>query len=366
MPVLERERLNLQLTLNDYKSSDAFRLERYRAPINKDSLRDDIVSYLGEYRFGLPKYSYELRFENDHLLDPHKKVSLENMTDESLKTRLLERKSTYREAAERQGVQMLDRKLTHAKKGDTIIWMSPPGEKSEGYGDYGFVFYGKVGEGNFEKNISMTAIRVEGRDLEKYSKAFKMITNTDVSHLNPEQFIANPQVLNDDVPEGYVDAVLGLTLGFKPSNEAQEKFKNIIRTLGPLIEHFIGLSDISEKQKAFYALENYTLELKNASVKVSYTIDKGPEQFGEIVDQYGYKPPKAAGSCGSTGKDNSITSSNIFNKLSSINNFLSNSEQEWFNCPKCKYQADGPIGNQCPGCGLTKEDYAEESGVSCD
>lgn len=42
-------------------------------------------------------------------------------------------------------------------------------------------------------------------------------------------------------------------------------------------------------------------------------------------------------------------------------------EQEWFNCPKCGYQADGPIGNTCPGCNLTKDEYAAEEGaIVCD
>lgn len=42
-------------------------------------------------------------------------------------------------------------------------------------------------------------------------------------------------------------------------------------------------------------------------------------------------------------------------------------EQEWFNCPKCGYKADGPIGNTCPGCNLTKDEYAAEEGaIVCD
>ena len=40
--------------------------------------------------------------------------------------------------------------------------------------------------------------------------------------------------------------------------------------------------------------------------------------------------------------------------------------QEFFTCPKCPYKASGPIGNKCPGCGLTKEAYSEESGITCD
>lgn len=42
-------------------------------------------------------------------------------------------------------------------------------------------------------------------------------------------------------------------------------------------------------------------------------------------------------------------------------------EQEWFNCPKCNFKADGPVGNQCPGCKLTMEEWAQEEGaVLCD
>lgn len=41
-------------------------------------------------------------------------------------------------------------------------------------------------------------------------------------------------------------------------------------------------------------------------------------------------------------------------------------EQEWFSCPKCSFRADGPVGNSCPGCGLTKEAFAAETGIACD
>lgn len=44
----------------------------------------------------------------------------------------------------------------------------------------------------------------------------------------------------------------------------------------------------------------------------------------------------------------------------------SDKKQEWFNCPKCHYKADGPVGNTCPGCGLTKEKYAQDGGETCD
>ncbi len=43
------------------------------------------------------------------------------------------------------------------------------------------------------------------------------------------------------------------------------------------------------------------------------------------------------------------------------------SGKEWFKCPECPFKANGPIGEgPCPGCGLTKERYKEDSGVACD
>lgn len=44
-------------------------------------------------------------------------------------------------------------------------------------------------------------------------------------------------------------------------------------------------------------------------------------------------------------------------------NLFEDGDQEWFSCPKCSYKADGPVGNTCPGCNLTKEEFAAEEGV---
>ena len=50
-----------------------------------------------------------------------------------------------------------------------------------------------------------------------------------------------------------------------------------------------------------------------------------------------------------------------------LNSVAQFGRQEWFKCPECRYQANGPIGNICPGCGLTKDEYAEQEGVEvCD
>lgn len=43
----------------------------------------------------------------------------------------------------------------------------------------------------------------------------------------------------------------------------------------------------------------------------------------------------------------------------------SEGESKWFTCPDCNFEANGPIGNTCPNCGLTKEKYAESAEEVC-
>lgn len=52
-----------------------------------------------------------------------------------------------------------------------------------------------------------------------------------------------------------------------------------------------------------------------------------------------------------------------------LQDFSGASESEWFKCPSCGYQADGPVGDSCPkskgGCGLTKQAFAKSGGKVC-
>ncbi|MCL6096216.1 MAG: hypothetical protein M1444_00830 [Patescibacteria group bacterium] len=127
---------------------------------------------------------------------------------------------------------------------------------------------------------------------------------------------------------------------------------------------FQELSEL-EIQKAVTAtllrLSKYMLDNQRKGNDISSKVKKEemrflPTTYGQIMDEV-RKIPGCAGGGGSTS---SISS--IINR--SVN--LGLSDKEWFTCPKCSYKADGPIGNTCPGCGLTKEDYAQESGDICE
>lgn len=350
MPVLERQPI---------RHSDAFRIE-YNKNTPDQVVYDDVVSYLGEYRFSLPKYSYNLKFSEGKLRDPNRNDSMEELSQRAIDIKMKEERSFVREKAELRGSQRLNEQLRYAKTGSTIIWASPPGPKDDGYGDYGFVYFGKVDCNNLEeKNIKMTAMRVENPSIVQFNRTIQIFGDEKANYNTAEEFLANPYVFHQDLKEGYADAILEKVFSFKPNENEQETFRQIIKKMFPLIWDFIE----SRSLRGLYSLENYALELKKDYERferegnVEITDFSLPKGIRDIIGSYDHEPPRVAGSCGSTG-NNSIKSSNIFNSLSSLNSL---SESEWFTCPKCNYKADGPIGNECPGCGLTKEAYAEES-----
>jgi hypothetical protein len=350
-------------------SRSDFRLE-YKGNVSDQALIDDITSYLGEYRFNLPKFSYTLKFSNGRLRDPHRGDPMQDLTQRSIDKKVSEGNRTSRERAEKRGIMSLDHQLISAKNEDTIVWASPPGPKEEGYGDYGFVFIGQVKEHDtLEKTIQMTAIRVESPTIGQFNRAIYLLTDEKTDYQTDEEFLANPKVLNKHLEEGYVDALLGRSFSFKPNQEEQEKFEMIMRQMSPLISDFIRSvknpwKSKEEKIKELYALENYALKLKEDYARPERRRDNFMINYNSkptlagITGEYGHEPPKVAGSCPTSSNSNILSKSSVLNSLFD--------EQEWFHCPKCGYQATGPIGDTCPECKITKEEYAQKTGRKCD
>ena len=351
--------------------SDAFRIE-YKPDIPENVLIDDVVSYLGEYRFNLQKYSYTFKFKDGKLRDPHRGESMEDVTQRAIRRHIQEGKSFLRETAEQKGFINLDNQLGSAKQGDTLIWASPPGPKEDGYGDYGFIFIGNVDiQDESGKTIRMTAVRVESPKIEQFNKTMRLLTGEKTDYKSAEEFLANPKILSGHLGEDYVDALLGMSFSFKRDYEEQEEFAKIIHSINPLIKDFMSVvrwGTSVEKVKAFNALENYFLKLKkdyqnSARGEIIYVRALKNIKIKDIVGDFGHKPPVTVGSCGST-KSNELTSSNMFSKGSFLNSLFGNEER--FTCPKCGYGTTEPVGNECPNCHITKEQYANESGISCD
>lgn len=352
--------------------SKAFGLE-YSKTFNEGEIKNDIVSYLGEYRFRLPKYHYQLVFSEGKLKSSFGDESMFVKAQRSIEKNRRLGDPTRREEAELEGITSLESQLKFSQNGDTVIWASPPGPREEGYGNYGFVYLGKV-EKDYRQNINllMTAIRVENPSIGKFNKAFRSLVygslnDQSVGFQTAEQFLRNPVVISKNLDPKYVDGVLKEIFEFKPDEKEQKRFNCLVTRMRSLINDLIDIvktGDSEEKIKAFYALENcfirFEEESRNQTEVIIYS--ESDKKLRDIIPYYSYQPPVVVGSCGSTS---STRSNNIFN-----NNFQSLmeaifGEDEWFTCPKCYYKADGPVGGKCPNCGLTKEEYAKLGNKVC-
>lgn len=361
-------------------ASQAFNIE-YEATSPEAALYGNIVSYLGEYRLQVQKYNYKLQFSGSsprelHLRDNYQGEPMYLKAKRAIEERKKRGLPIHREEAELQALgdpdnprpESLASQLSLAEDGDTVTWGSPPGPREEGYGDYGFIFIGQIRKRSLlDMNLDMTAIRVEHPTLNQYNGALSDVTGGKINFTYEDDFLKHPFVKRGRVEEAKIDTTLYKNFSFEVRDNDQQIFHKVITHLKPIIQEFIHLVKVGtkeEKLKAFYAIENYALELKeqfcqDSQENIIYLNQYRSYAFlRELVPAYGYQPAVVAGSCGSTGdmKSNNILSNNydILRKALGLD--------DWFTCPKCGYQADGPVGDCCPSCGITKEDYARDSG----
>lgn len=334
--------------------SDAFNLE-YRREFPKQALYEDIVSYIGEYRLRVQKYDYKLDYSSSGLSDPNTGESMLQKARATIKDRTQRGLPIHREEAELQALSVLRNVAPFAKSGDTIFWASPPGPKEEGYGDYGFLFVGRIGQG---RNVDMTAIHIDNPTLEQYSTAMTILTGVNTDYRNADKFLSDPKVVKESMSPQIVDKVLEYVFPYKVNEDEKKKFGRIIDKLNPVIEDlidFVKTGTSEEKLKAFYALENYALQLKaeedRGEIQIySSHMEDSPIRLADIIHTHGYEPPKASGSCGSTSSSNSVFSSPLDKLLKD----LGIETESACSCP------DGNMDNHyhCPGC---NKRYADET-----
>lgn len=352
--------------------SRAFNLEYFS--YSKDAeIRDDIISYLGEYRLKVKKFNYSLIFIRGedgryNMADPHRLEPMKVKAQRAILEKKMRGESTRREEAEYDGIGNLEDKITTSQIGDMILWSSPPAPKEEGYGNYGFIYSGEITDLNsLQIRVEMSAIRVEQPTIEQFNK-FKEMTGLGLSKFEKaEDFIRNPFVISSESGSPLLDVILKKCFSFNEDSQKEKKvFNKIMMKLDPLISDLIRIINRGKKQEkidAFYALENYALELKNRyereeDEKVIYIDDIKPRKLQYMIADYGYKPPVAHGSCSSTQE---VKSNNIFSISSSIRHDKYGSRV--FTCPSCgqiNIRPEDELLSQCQHCG-SKDVACEET-----
>jgi len=238
------------------KEVQAFSHEFYRAASDRQ-IRDDVVSYLGEYRFEVSEFDYELNLKDDKLIDPASGESMVEKASRAVKLRRKDGLNISREVAEVKGLLSLEEQLKANPKG-CVVWFSPPGAFEEGYGKYGFGYTGKV----TDDKLKMTAIRLEDPQMRDFNKASLALWGVS-DYRCAEELLETPRVLNLDKSK-IKDFIYG---NFEiKDQESKGIFEKAKKDLEGVISEFtiVARKGTSQEQHAaLHVIENLSLELKN-------------------------------------------------------------------------------------------------------
>lgn len=336
-------------------------------------IRENVYRFLGEFAGNIPyaSLSYSVG-END------------------LEFAGIEMSSSYENTAKMGGMESREQDEWEGYKkirkaflsGDnSIVWISPPKTA-----DYGFVFY-------FQRNPDdPTKIReyILEYDEKKGSvaesqKLLSRIDN-DKSFATDSEFLRNP--LSLDLPKPQQD----LALILRVSGISEEKIKRSLQfeekvrdELSVWVEQYVDavfggrVDDAKRTLTAIYnraddirkTLEEQPRYAESSSLADMHTITWDQERV--MFDYYASREAKTSGGSCPVTKNNGWTGDpfSLFNVMKtlregmSINGLLRNLSESFFECPRCNFHASGPVGNQCPNCGLTKEEHAKQGGEIC-
>jgi hypothetical protein len=350
-------------------SSGGFDVE-YSKSVDEQSLYNDIISYLGEYRFGLGRFDYPLQFIQDgsgaRIIDPVSGESMRAKAKRAIWDKRVNGHSSVREEADDEGMGNLINGIETAETGDSIWWGSLPGRREDNFGTYAFIFVGQVlrtiqtREG-VVKDMVMSSIRVENPNLESFNKAYAILTGQNINATTPEDLLRRPVVISGTTRD-LLERDIRKNFIVNGGEGEKEWFDAAIADLNPAIEDFMYLVKYGtrgERLDAFHTIEKHAAQLQRLRKEGGVSILRPQPRLEEL--RQAYKEVRLENSGGSCPIVN--TSGNVFESSFKALNDALFGENKWFTCPKCGYEATGPVGDTCPGCGLTKEAYLEESGV---
>lgn len=258
-----------------------------------------------------------------------------------------------------------------AKVGDMMLLVSPPGQEES---IYKHNFYDVFSLKEDEKGKFVEAIRYSSSlTNQEYGQKLRSIKDFG-SNPKDTDFLTSPVRIDADFNSAdEVHKYLHKNHEFI----TKEEFDQIVAIVTPLITSYINT--LSEKPfDQDLQLLTYNAILNKADVALALIKHKDRDsmvknyilqsQISAKTDifMFGKQPVRVvATGCGSSGGFSVANNLNATFSPFSVSEFGAKKDQEWFSCPKCKYKANGPVGDTCPGCRLTKEDFAKSGGKVC-
>lgn len=306
----------------------------YHAPLRMGEIKNDVLKrreedikngmlrYLAEYRLGVKFDEFFYRVEENPLTDQKHFSSNESGPVRDKFRRVIQAREkrglfVKREIAECLGFEKLEKELINTSENKLFVWVSPPGAKSDGYGDYSFTFIGqKVVDDNGERKIRVIPYR-NLLSLKEHQNYLVQFDQRAASFSSDIDFLANPIVFSPNEKIKTPEDVIRL-IGEK-EKISLTWFNNLSRQVGPLIQKYLELVKLNASEKELVktrnAIENYTLSIKNKIMgEVVQERLVSESDLKETIEIWGqYTPPKVLGSCGSSSNSTLMEFQNEFN-----------------------------------------------------
>ena len=347
-----------------------FDTKNYHAPVYEGSspseaelsrekmIVDNLMGYVGEYRLGekFDEYFYEVR-EDPDTQESYFASGNNEPIKKTYKKAIFEREkeglSAYREKAEQEGFENLEKNLTNAPDRTMAVWVSPPGDKKDGYGDYSFTFIAQVVDKIDGRKIRMIPYRNEFSETD-HNNYLSRLTGKEIRHQNDIDFLNSPQIVTAEGLYGPEDILEFIGEQEEFADSWREEF--YLKAM-PIIRWYINLvkenSSDEKLREALRALENFAIAFRdNRDVTLSdkVTSDNYDTYMGNaqgFVESWGKNlPPIARGSCGAAG-DKTPTPMEMQEQFGKKERMLC------CTCPFCKKEVEAKIAKgkiECPNC----------------
>lgn len=364
-------------------------------------LERQIPSYLGEFILKSPfkEFFYEEEVNSQtgqkEIHAPGFIGPIADVYDNAIWENRRHGQSGRREIAECEGFRKLERALLETPEGTFYLWISPPGTKEEGYGDYSFTHLGQIKERGGNRRIEVTAVR-NSLTLEEHAQILNHFLPEERQLKNPKDtdFLRNPILIENGGNQTIHDLLVAMDVVLKGEYSRTSQFakdyrerkdweKELLEMIKPMINDYYSLIEEGaiwdELQRIIWAIENYTASSDLYSTyytrdmmnrKTAFMVNEGPVPAREwegiiFYERLGFEPEKlGAGGCppdpSSWSKDPFSPSAVLPSQQHTLENSQSPEGQKKLKCecPNCHQKVEAIIENgkiHCPACGVSAE-----------
>lgn len=289
----------------------------FKSVINARSqeTRDNLLRYLGEYRLTVKFDEFYYREGKDlsgrRFLAGEEEMPVLQKFRKAIYKKEKEGVNSRREVAECDGFKKIEEAYLRGED-FLFLWISPPGKREEGYGNYSFTFIGEVRD----RKIKVIPYRNK-LSLSEHKEIAGMFSQRAIFFETDTDFLENPVFIQKEDGLEKAEDVL-IRIGEKEKIDLTWKAR-LEQKVGGLIEMFVdavkrNASDM-ELERIKWSMENFTIDRKGEiitgrSAEVLKDLDDA-----KIVDIYGrHAPPPVSGSCPSSGSDTLSEFHSKFNK----------------------------------------------------